>query len=249
MPDPIHQFNINKLIDFELFGYDVSFTNSSLFMVLAVVLISAFLILSMGGRSLVPTRLQSLAEIAYEFVANMVRDNVGQQGMKFFPFIFTIFMFVFTLNMLGMLPWVGFTVTSHLIITVSLALLVFITVIIVGFAKNGLGFLKLFVPSGVPVLVMPLVVAIEIISFLSRPVSHSMRLFANMLAGHIALKVFGGFIVMLLGAGVGYSLMGILPFAMAVGLTVLELLVAFLQAYVFTMLTCMYINDALHPGH
>ena len=249
MPDPIHQFNINKLIDINLFGYDISFTNSSLFMVMAVIAISAFLTLSMGGRSLVPTRLQSLAEIGYEFIANMVRDAIGPEGMKFFPFVFTIFMFIFTLNMLGMFPWLGFTVTSHLIVTAGLAIMVFTTVIIVGLAKNGLGFFKLFVPSGVPIAVMPLVVAIEVISFLSRPVSHSMRLFANMLAGHIALKVFGGFIVMLLGAGVGYSLIGILPFTMAVGLTVLELLVAFLQAYVFTMLTCMYLNDALHPGH
>ena len=249
MPDPIHQFNINKLIEFNLFGYDISFTNASLFMVLAVIAIAVFLTFSMGGRSLVPTRLQSLAEISYEFIATMVRDAIGPDGMKFFPFVFTIFMFIFTLNMFGMFPWLGFTVTSHLIITAGLALLVFALVIIVGLAKNGLGFFKLFVPSGVPIAVMPLVVAIEIISFLSRPVSHSMRLFANMLAGHIALKVFGGFIVMLIGAGVGYSLMGILPFTMAVGLTILELLVAFLQAYVFTMLTCMYLNDALHPGH
>ena len=165
-----------------------------------------------------PTRLQSLAEIAYEFIANMIRDNVGPQGMKYFPLVFSLFMFIFTLNMLGMFPWLGFTVTSHLIITAALAMIVFITVIVIGFAKNGLGFLKLFVPSGVPIVVLPLVVIIEVISFFSRPVSHSMRLFANMLAGHIALKVFGGFIVMLLGAGAGYSLMGILPFAMALGL-------------------------------
>jgi len=249
MPDPIHQFQLHKWVDFELFGYDISFTNSSGFMVLAVVLVVAFLILSMGGRSLVPTRLQSLAEISYEFVAGMVRDIVGKQGKKFVPFIFTIFMFVLTLNMLGMVPWIGFAPTSHLIIPVGLALLVFTTVIIVGFANNGLGFFKLFVPSGVPMAVLPLVVTIEIISFLSRPVSHSMRLFANMLAGHIALKVFGGFIVMLLGAGLGYSVMGVLPFAMAIGLTALEVLVAFLQAYVFAILTCIYLNDALHPGH
>ncbi len=249
MPDPIHQFNINKIVDINLFGYDISFTNSSLFMVMAVIAISAFLTMAMSGRSLVPTRLQSLAEIGYEFIANMVRDAIGPEGMKFFPFVFTIFMFIFTLNMLGMFPWLGFTVTSHLIVTAGLAIMVFTLVIVIGFAKNGLGFFKLFVPSGVPIAVMPLVVVIEVISFLSRPVSHSMRLFANMLAGHIALKVFGGFIVMLLGAGFGYSLIGILPFTMAVGLTVLELLVAFLQAYVFTMLTCMYLNDALHPGH
>ncbi|MGE3066148.1 MAG: F0F1 ATP synthase subunit A [Hyphomicrobiaceae bacterium] len=247
MPDPIHQFEIHRLINLNIFGWDVSFTNSAAFMVFAVVLITGFLIFSMRGRSLVPTRMQSMAEISYEFVANMVRDSIGPEGMKFFPFVFTIFAFVFACNMLGLIPSF-FTVTSHIIITAALALLVFATVLVVGFAKNGLHFLKLFVPDGVPIYIMPLVVAIEVISFLSRPVSHSVRLFANMLAGHITLKVFGGFIVMLLGAG-AYSLLAPLPFLMAVALTALEFLVAFLQAYVFAVLTCMYINDALHPAH
>jgi F-type H+-transporting ATPase subunit a len=259
MPDPIHQFEIKRLIPLDLFGLDATFTNSALFMLLAVIIVAGFLIFSMQGRSLVPTRLQSLAEMLYEFVANMVRDTMGHghddhghghdQGyMKFFPLVFTIFIFILTLNMLGMIPGF-FTSTSHLAVTAGLALLVFVTVLIVGFAKNGFGFLKLFVPSGVPIYVLPLVVAIEIISFLSRPISHSVRLFANMLAGHITLKVFAGFIIMLLSAGGAYGILSILPLTMATALTALEFLVAFLQAYVFAMLTCMYLNDALHPGH
>ena len=250
MPDPIHHFEIKRLVPFDLFGLDATFTNSSLFMVLAAGIISGFLIVSMRGRSLVPTRLQSLSEILYEFVANMVRDTMGagHGAMKYFPLVFTIFIFILTLNMLGMIPGF-FTVTSHLAVTAGLALLVFVIVLAVGFAKNGVGFLKLFVPSGVPIYVLPLVVMIEIISFLSRPISHSVRLFANMLAGHITLKVFAGFIIMLLGAGGAYGVLAILPLTMATALTALEFLVAFLQAYVFAMLTCMYLNDALHPGH
>ncbi len=247
MPDPIHQFEIKRLFPLELFGYDASFTNSSLFMVIAAGLIVAFLLFAMRGRALVPTRVQSVAETAYEFIANMVRESMGEAGMKFFPLIFTLFAFIFTVNMLGMIPG-GFTVTSHIAVTAALAALVFVTVLIVGFAKNGLHFLQLFVPSGVPIYILPLVSLIEVISFLSRPVSHSVRLFANMLAGHITLKVFAGFIIMLLGAG-AYSAIAPLPLFGAVALTALEILVAFLQAYVFTMLTCMYLNDALHPGH
>jgi F-type H+-transporting ATPase subunit a len=167
--------------------------------------------------------------------------------MKYFPFVFSLFMFIFFCNMLGMIPG-AFTVTSHIIVTAALAAIVFLTVLVIGFAKNGLRFFKLFVPSGVPILILPLVVLIEIISFLSRPISHSVRLFANMLAGHITLKVFGGFVVMLLGAG-SFAALAPLPLIMAIALTALEVLVAFLQAYVFTMLTCMYLNDALHPGH
>jgi len=247
MPDPIHQFEIHRIIPINIFGWDVSFTNSSLFMLVAVLLIAGFFTLSMQARSLVPTRLQSVAEITHEFVGNMLRDSVGHSGTKYFPFVFALFIFIFVCNMLGMIPGF-FTVTSHIVVTAALAGLVFLTVLVVGFAKNGVRFLKLFVPEGVPWAIMPLVVLIEIISFLSRPVSHSVRLFANMLAGHITLKVFGGFVVMLLGAG-AYSLLAPLPLLMAVALTALEVLVAFLQAYVFTMLTCMYLNDALHPGH
>jgi F-type H+-transporting ATPase subunit a len=247
MPDPIHQFEINRLVPIELFGLDVSFTNSSAFMLLAVLLIAGFFTLAMQGRSLVPGRLQSMAEITYDFVAGMLRDSTGSAGMKYFPLVFTLFIFIFVANMLGMIPGF-FTVTSHIVVTAALAGLVFLTVLVVGFAKNGLSFLKLFVPEGVPIYVLPLVTLIEIISFLSRPISHSVRLFANMLAGHITLKVFGGFVVMLLGAG-GFAALAPLPLLMAIALTALEVLVAFLQAYVFTMLTCMYLNDALHPGH
>lgn len=247
MPDPIHQFEIKRLWPIDLFGYDASFTNSSLFMVVAVAVIVGFLLYAMSGSSVVPSRVQSLAETAYEFIANMVRESMGEQGMKFFPLVFTIFMFIFTVNMLGMVPGF-FTVTSHVAVTASLAVMVFAIVLLVGFAKNGLGFLKLFVPSGVPIYILPVVSTIEVISFLSRPVSHSVRLFANMLAGHITLKVFTGFVVMLLGSGT-YAFLAPLPLAGAVALTALEFLVAFLQAYVFTMLTCMYLNDALHPSH
>jgi F-type H+-transporting ATPase subunit a len=247
LPDPIHQFDIHRLVPINIGGWDVSFTNASAFMLLAAVASVGFLIVAMRERALVPTRLQSLAEMSYEFVADMLRDTIGKEGMKFFPFVFTLFMFIFFCNMLGMIPG-AFTVTSHIVVTAALAAVVFLTVVIVGFAKNGLHFLKLFVPSGVPVYILPLVTAIEVISFLSRPVSHSVRLFANMLAGHITLKVFGGFVVMLLGAG-SFAALAPLPLLAAVALTALEFLVAFLQAYVFTILTCMYLNDALHPGH
>ncbi len=247
MPDPIHQFDIHRIIPLNIGGWDVSFTNASAFMVLAVLLTVGFFMVATRTRSLVPTRLQSLAEISYEFVAGMLRDSIGKEGMKYFPFVFALFIFIFVCNMLGLIPG-AFTVTSHIIVTAALAAIVFLTVLVVGFAKNGLHFFKLFVPSGVPIYVLPLVTLIEIISFLSRPVSHSVRLFANMLAGHITLKVFGGFVVMLLGAG-SYAALAPLPLLAAVGLTALEFLVAFLQAYVFTMLTCMYLNDALHPGH
>jgi F-type H+-transporting ATPase subunit a len=200
MPDPIHQFEIHRLFPIEIFGLDVSFTNSSAFMLLAVLLVAGFFMVSLRNRSLVPNRLQSMAEVSYEFVANMLRESTGSAGMKYFPLVFTLFIFIFVANMLGMIPGF-FTVTSHIVVTAALAGLVFLTVLAVGFAKNGVKFLKLFVPEGVPIYVLPLVTLIEIISFLSRPISHSVRLFANMLAGHITLKVFGGFVVMLLGAG------------------------------------------------
>jgi F-type H+-transporting ATPase subunit a len=200
------------------------------------------------SRALVPGRLQSLAEMSYEFVASNVRSTAGTEGLRFFPFVFTIFMFILVVNVVGIIPY-AFTVTSHIIITVALALLVFFTVIIYGFWKNGLGFLKLFVPSGIPIYILPLVTFIEVMSFLSRPVSHSVRLFANMLAGHITLKVFGGFVVMLSAFGVLGWLGALLPLGLTIALTALELLVAALQAYVFAILTCIYLNDAIHPGH
>jgi F-type H+-transporting ATPase subunit a len=248
--DPIHQFKIVNLFSLGKFGNaELAFTNSALFMLIAVVGLTLFLVIGTAGGRAVPTRLQSAAELAYEFVANMVRSTAGQEGMRFFPFVFTIFMFVLALNMFGLIPY-GFTVTSHIIITAAMALMVFFTVLIYGLIRHGLHFFNLFVPKGVPVYILPMIVAIEILSFISRPISHSVRLFANMLAGHIALKVFAGFIILLGGAlgAIGWA-GGVLPFAMIVALTALEMLVAFLQAYVFAVLTCIYLNDAIHPGH
>ena len=247
--DPIHQFQIQNWVPIEIGGLDFSFTNSSAFMVASAVGAGAFLFLSTANRGLVPSRMQSIAEISYEFVANMLRDAAGSHGMKFFPFVFSLFMFVLFANLLGMFPYF-FTVTSHIIVTFALALLVIGTVLGYGFMKHGLGFLKLFVPSGVPGLLVPLIVVIEVVSFLSRPISLSVRLFANMLAGHITLKVFAGFVVSMSSMGALGIAGSILPLAMTVALTALEFLVAFLQAYVFAVLTCMYLNDALHPdGH
>tara|TARA_R110002126_G_scaffold69696_15_gene175768 strand:- start:285 stop:1076 length:792 start_codon:yes stop_codon:yes gene_type:complete len=246
--DPIHQFQITKLVPIEIGGLDFSFTNSSLFMVVTLVVAAGFLMMTTANRGLIPSKLQSLSEMSYEFVASMLRDGAGAQGMRFFPLVFSLFMFILIANLIGMFPYF-FTITSHLIVTFALAMLVISTVVVYGFAKHGLGFLKLFVPQGVPGLLMPLVVMIEVISFLSRPISLSVRLFANMLAGHITLKVFAGFVVSLgtYGAiGIGGA---VLPLVMTVALTGLEFLVAFLQAYVFAVLTCMYLNDALHPGH
>jgi F-type H+-transporting ATPase subunit a len=247
--NPIEQFELNRYLHIIVGRYDVSITTSTLFM--AVIAAVGLWLMSMTAKGSVgvPGRLQSLGEMAYEFVEGMVRSAAGDEAMKFFPMVFTIFMFVTLANLIGFFPY-SFTVTSHIIITVALALVVFLTVVIYGILHHGLRFFKLFVPEGVPIYILPLVVAIEIVSFLSRPVSHSVRLFANMLAGHITLYVFGSFVVMLLGASAAaVKLVAILPFAMTVGLEALELLVAFLQAYVFAMLTCMYLNDALHPGH
>ncbi len=240
--DPMHQFEIQRILPLNIGGLDVSFTNSALFMVVVVALVSLFTIASMSGRALVPGRMQSMAELSYEFVANMVRENTGTEGMKYFPFIFSLFMFILFANMLGMIPYT-FTVTSHIIITFARALVVFIGVTIIGFAKHGAGYLKLFVPSGVPVLLLPLLVVIEVISYLTRPISLSVRLFANMMAGHTMLKVFGSFVV---GLGI---IGGWAPLAFMVAFTGLEVLVAFLQAYVFAILSCIYLNDALHMHH
>lgn len=246
--DPIHQFQISKWIPIEVGGLDLSFTNASAFMVATVAAAGAFLFLSTSNRGLIPTRAQSVAEMTYEFIANMLRDSAGTHGMKFFPLVFSLFMFVFVANLLGLVPYF-FTVTSQIIVTFALAMLVIGTVIVYGFMKHGLGFLKLFVPSGVPAVVVPLVVAIEVVSFLSRPISLSVRLFANMLAGHITLKVFAGFVTSLSALGALGVAGSILPLIMTVAITGLEFLVAFLQAYVFAVLTCMYLNDAVHPGH
>jgi F-type H+-transporting ATPase subunit a len=248
--DPIHQFHVIDLVPLGKIGAaDIAFTNSAAYMLLAVVLLTGFLVLGTAGGRTVPTRLQSAAELTYEFVAEMLRSTAGHEGMRFFPFVFTIFMFVLLLNLFGLVPY-AFTVTSHIVITAALALTVFFTVLGYGMIRHGFHFFNLFVPKGVPIYILPMIVAIEILSFISRPVSHSVRLFANMLAGHIALQVFAGFIILLGGAlgAVGW-IGGVLPFAMIVALFALEALVAILQAYVFAILTCIYLNDAIHPGH
>jgi F-type H+-transporting ATPase subunit a len=246
--DPIHQFQISKWIPIDIGGVDLSFTNSSAFMVATVAAAGAFLFLTTSNRGLIPSRMQSVSEMSYEFVASMLRDAAGSHGMKFFPFVFSLFMFVLTANLLGLFPYF-FTVTSHIIVTFALALLVIGTVVVYGFWKHGFKFLKLFVPEGVPGVLIPLVVLIEVISFLSRPISLSVRLFANMLAGHITLKVFAGFVASLSAFGAAGVFGAVLPLIMTVAITALEFLVAFLQAYVFAVLTCMYLNDALHPSH
>jgi F-type H+-transporting ATPase subunit a len=247
--DPIHQFEIKNLFPIlRIGGTEIAFTNSALFMLIGLALILMLMLGATRSRALVPGRLQAVAEISYEFVADTLRSTAGPEGMKFFPLVFSIFMFILVLNLMGIIPY-AFTVTSHIIITVAFALLVFLTVVVYGFWRHGLRFLKLFVPSGIPIYILPLVTAIEVLSFFSRPVSHSVRLFANMLAGHITLKVFGGFVVMLGGFGLLGWLGAALPLALTTALTALELLVALLQAYVFAILTCIYLSDALHPGH
>jgi F-type H+-transporting ATPase subunit a len=248
--DPIDQFRIVDLFPIAKVGNtEIAFTNSAAFMLAAVVGITAFLVIGTAKRGLVPSRLQSAAEMAYEFVATTVRSTAGSEGMKFFPFVFTLFMFILTVNMVGLIPYT-FTVTSHIIVTAALAITVFLTVLIYGLYRHGFHFFNLFVPKGVPIYILPLIVFIEILSFISRPISHSVRLFANMLAGHITLQVFASFII-LMGSAMGLLgwAGGVLPFAMIVVLFALETLVAFLQAYVFAILTCIYLNDAIHPGH
>jgi F-type H+-transporting ATPase subunit a len=239
---PLEQFAITRIVPIQIGGIDASITNSSIWMMIAVALVTLFLTLSMRGSALVPTRWQSLAELSYEFVAKMIRDNVGNEGRRYFPFIFTLFMFILFANLLGMIPF-SFTVTSHIIVTFALAIVVFLGVTVIGFVRHGAHFLKLFVPEGVPMALLPLLVVIEVLSYLIRPVSLSVRLFANMLAGHTMLKVFGGFVVAL-GILGGWA-----PLAFVVALTGLEIGIAILQAYVFTILTCIYLNDAINLHH
>ena len=247
--DPIHQFQLSNIVPIITLGkYQIYFPTSALFMLIIIVLVSALLIGATAPRAVVPGRLQSVAEMSYEFIANMLRTSAGTEGMKFFPFVFTLFMFVLFANLIGLIPY-SFTVTSQLIITATLALTVFFVVVGYGLWRNGLHFFNLFVPKGVPIYILPAIVVIEVLSFLSRPVSHSVRLFANMLAGHITLQVFAGFIIMLAGFGVLGWLGAALPLILVIMLTALEFLVAFLQAYVFAILTCIYLNDAIHPGH
>jgi len=252
--DPIHQFHTNNTVDAPIaqlpgpFG-DLAFNDAALFMVAATGLTAAFFWWAMRPAALVPGRAQVVAETGYNFIHGMVRDAAGDEGVKrFFPFVFTLFLWIFAANMLGMFPYF-FTPTSQIVVTATMALMVFFTVIVVGIAKNGFKFFKLFVPSGVPWYILWFVVIIEVISFFSRPLSHAVRLWANILAGHLVLKVFAGFVPMIATAGLVGIVGAILPLGMTVGLYALEFLVAFLQAYVFALLTCIYLNDALHPGH
>jgi F-type H+-transporting ATPase subunit a len=247
--EPIHQFQIHDIVPFgEIGGVHFGFTNAALLMVATVVVVSLVMLAPTSGRRLVPTRMQLIAEQIYDFTVNMIESSAGTEALRFFPLIFSLFMFLLISNWLGMLPY-SLTTASEVIVPVLLALMVFLTVLIYGVIRNGWRFLKLFVPSGIPTVVLILVTPIEIISFLSRPVSHSLRLWGNMLAGHIVLAVFGGMVVGLSSLGVLGWIAGILPFGMAVILLALELLVGALQAFVFAILTCVYLHDAYHPSH
>ncbi len=244
----MEQFLIKPIVEITIGGLDLSFTNSSLFMVATVALATAFLTLSMSGRAMVPGRWQNMAELTYEFVADMIRSTTGPEGMRYFPLVFSLFTFVLFANLLGMMPY-SFTVTSHIVVTFGLALIAIGAVLIIGFARNGLTFLRLFAPSGVPGFLLPLIVVIEVISFLTRPVSLAVRLFANMLAGHTMLKVFATFVVSMMSLGGLGAFSAVVPLFASVAITALEFLVAFLQAFIFAMLTSIYLNDALHPAH
>ena len=238
MASPVEQFKLKSLVPLELGGVDLSYTTSSLWMTITVVCVTAFLTLSMRGGRLVPGRWQSMAEMSYEFIANMIRENVGAEGRKYFPFIFTLFMFILVGNLVGMIPF-AYTFTSQIIVTFAMAATIFIGVTVIGLVRHGLHFFSLFVPSGTPLILAPLLIPIEVISYFVRPVSLSVRLFANMMAGHTMMKVFGGFTVLL-------GVLGVAPIILLVALTGFEIMVAVLQAYVFTVLTCLYLNDAIH---
>jgi F-type H+-transporting ATPase subunit a len=242
MHSPMEQFEIKRLIPLHLGGLDVSYTNSALWMTIAIALMLFFFVYGMRNRALVPGRLQGVAEVGYEFIAKMVGDNVGEGGKKYFPFILSLFLFVLGCNAVGLIPY-SFTPTSHIIVTFAMAAFVFIGVTIIAFWKHGLHFLSFFAPKGVPIWLMPILVPIEIISYLIRPLTLSVRLFANMLAGHIMLKVFAGFVIMV---GIFF---GWLPLIFTSAFFALEVLVACLQAYVFAILACLYLNDALHLHH
>jgi F-type H+-transporting ATPase subunit a len=237
--NPLHQFEIQVVAPIEVGGVNASLTNSAIFMLITVAAVTAFLMFGMRNRRLVPGRWQSMAELSYEFIAGMVRDNVGNEGRRYFPFIFSLFMFILFGNLVGLVPY-SFTFTSHIIVTFAMAAFVFLGVTIIGIVRHRLRFFSYFLPKGVPLIMAPLLIPIEIMSYLSRPVSLSIRLFANMMAGHTMMKVFAGFVVPL-GILGGWA-----PLSIDVALTAFEFLVAFLQAYVFTILTCIYLHDAIH---
>ena len=253
---PIEQFEIIPIVPLKIGAIDISLTNSAFWMLLCVGAIIAFFAVATSQRSLIPGRLQGAAEVLYEFISSLVRDIIGPEGAKFFPYVFTLFIYILIANLFGLLPSLPilphefhtFTTTSHLAVTFALAMLTILIVVVYGFAKNGLAFFKLFVPSGVPLWLLPLIAVIELVSFLSRPISLSVRLFANMFAGHIILKLFAGFIISLLGAGGAIMTLSIFPLLGTVAVTMLEFLVAGLQAYVFAILTCIYLSDAAHAA-
>lgn len=248
MANPIHQFEIQPLIPIPAGSVDLSYTNSALWMTIAVVVSTAFLTLAMRRKALVPGRAQIFAEMMYEFVAGMIRENIGPKGRQYFPLIFTLFMVVLLGNALGLLPY-SFTYTSHLIVNASLAFMIFLIVLVIGFTKHGFHFFSIFLPPGVPWWLTPLIIPIEVLSFLIRPVTLSVRLFANMIAGHIMLKVFAGFSAGMVAMGAGGIAMGIGPMLFNSVLIGFELLIAFLQAYVFAILSCIYLKDTVEIGH
>ncbi len=235
---PMEQFEIKTWIPIQVGDFNASFTNSSAFMILAVIAATALMVFAVRPRAGVPGRWQLLAELCYQFIAKMVSDNIGKEGRPYFPFIFTIFVFVLFGNFIGMLPY-SFTFTSHIAVTLTMALVIFVLVTVIAFIKHGFHFFSFFLPAGVPIVLSPLMIAIEVISYFTRPLSLSIRLFANMMAGHTLLKVVGGFVVPL-------GIFGVVPVAGLVAVTGLEFLIAFLQAYIFTILTCIYINDAIN---
>ena len=245
MNSPVEQFTIKTLYDLNLMGIDVSFTNASLFMILSIFCSIGFLYFGARKQSLVPNRIQCLVEISYEFVANMVKENAGKGSQAYFPFVFTLFMFILFGNLLGMIPY-SYTFTSQIAVTFTLAAIIFVGVTLIALFKHGFKFFTYFFPSGVPIALAPLLIPIEIISYFIRPISLSVRLFANMLAGHTMMKVFAGLIIMMGSAGGLLKIGAVLPLLAVIGLTGLEFLVAALQAYVFSILTCMYLHDAIH---
>jgi F-type H+-transporting ATPase subunit a len=248
MADPIHQFVIQPIIPLQVAGVDISFTNSALWMSIAVVTSAVLMTLAMRPKALVPGRAQVVAESMYSFIGNMIRENTGVQGMQYFPLVFTLFVIVLMGNMLGMIPY-SFTYTSHLAVTAGLAISLFLMVVVLGIVRHGTHFFHLFLPPGVPLWLVPLIIPIEVVSFVARPITLSVRLFANMMAGHLMLKVFAGFSVAMLSFGTAGIALGLLPALFNTVLIVFEFLIAFLQAYVFTILTCIYLKDTVEIGH
>ncbi|MCA0449445.1 MAG: F0F1 ATP synthase subunit A [Proteobacteria bacterium] len=242
MSSPLDQFQIKPIVPIEIAGLNLAFTNSALWMTVAAAGATFFLVSAASGAKIVPGRLQSAAEMLYEFIAGMVRENVGDEGKKYFPFFFTLFMFVLFGNLVGLIPG-AFTFTSHIVVTFTMALIIFLTITLIGFARHGTHFLSLFFPSGAPLATAPILIPIEVISYMSRPISLSVRLFANMTVGHIILKIFAGFVISL---GAFFVIPGVVPFSVLVGIMALEFFVAALQAYIFTILACIYLHDAIH---